>query len=84
MEMIQVELHAQLTGTESILQFQVLLALQIVREVGGTVLKPNFHLQALGFGVTGLHKEHQENIQGLFLGCLVVEFVIFCQNVLRL
>ena len=62
MEKIQVELHVQLTKTKSILQLQVLLGLQIILDLRSMVLKPNFHLQALRFGVTNLYKEREENI----------------------
>jgi hypothetical protein len=42
------------------------------------LLRPNFHLQVLGFRVTGLYKEYEANIWGLLSGRLVVVSLIVC------
>jgi hypothetical protein len=68
---------------ESAFQLQILSSLQILWDIGGTVLRANFYLQALCFSVFPPHKEHEENIRGLLPGCLVVESLVLRQNVLR-
>jgi hypothetical protein len=56
----------------------------MVRNVGGTILQQNLPPQALGFLVTLLHQEQEEDIRELLPLIPVIESLILCLNVLRL